>query len=71
MNLLGVVVNRINSQKADSVYGYNFAYGYGYEYGDSNDSQDKPGTTDTLELAEHDTDGPATKLSGGRPKRAA
>ncbi len=71
VNLLGVVINRINSQKTDSVYGYNFAYGYGYEYGDSDSPSGKPDMSDALELADRDAKGLETTLSGRRPKRAA
>lgn len=33
VTLLGIVVNRISSQKSDTIYGYGAGYGYGYGYG--------------------------------------
>lgn len=33
VNLLGVVINRLASEKADDYYGYGYGYGYGYSYG--------------------------------------
>jgi capsular exopolysaccharide synthesis family protein len=71
VNLLGVVVNRINSQKTDSVYGYNFAYGYGYDYGDSNTSKGGSDSADTLDI---DGDGPGrhdSQLNDNLGNRAA
>lgn len=71
VNLLGVVVNRINSQKTDSVYGYNFAYGYGYEYGDSDKSQANADATDTLDIEGHGTSRGESRLNDNPGKRAA
>ena len=65
VNLLGIVINRINSQKADSVYGYSFGYGYGYEYGDSDDSQ-KPDTGETVELDSRGLNDPGAISNGSR-----
>jgi len=70
VNLLGVVVNRINSQKTDSVYGYNFAYGYGYEYGESDFSQ-TPDSIDTLEIAGQEAGRRDSRLNDDLAKRAA
>jgi Mrp family chromosome partitioning ATPase len=33
VNLLGVVINRVGSDKNDTLYGYGTEYGYGYGYG--------------------------------------
>lgn len=71
VNLLGVVVNRINSRKTDSVYGYNFAYGYGYEYVDSGSSKNDSGSTDTLEIAGSSASHGDSRLNDTRGKRAA
>ncbi|HTM54318.1 MAG TPA: polysaccharide biosynthesis tyrosine autokinase [Pirellulales bacterium] len=40
VTVLGLVVNRIASQKENSVYGYNFAAGYGYGYEDESKPQE-------------------------------
>jgi len=48
VTVLGLVVNRIASQKENSVYGYNFAAGYGYGYGYEDES--KPQEAATVEL---------------------
>jgi len=71
VNLLGVVVNRINSQKTDSVYGYNFAYGYGYEYGNSDTSKGGSDPEDTLEIDGHGPGRHDSRLNDNLEKRAA
>lgn len=74
VNLLGVVVNRINSQKNDSVYGYNFAYGYGYEYADADGGAARPARkgSDGRENEEsNDEILGSSRLHTNRVKRAA
>ncbi len=53
VNVLGVVVNRIASQKEDSIYGYNFAsgYGYGYDEGEAASTEDVPSGTISMGAA--------------------
>jgi polysaccharide biosynthesis transport protein len=36
---LGVIVNRVGSDKSDAIYGYGVGYGYGYGYGYDRDTE--------------------------------
>jgi hypothetical protein len=52
VNLVGVVANRIDSEKNSNYYGYGYGFGYGYSYsyhseaGDKETDDDEPETLD-------------------------
>jgi capsular exopolysaccharide synthesis family protein len=67
VTVLGLVVNRIASQKENSVYGYNFAAGYGYGYED----EPKPEEAATVEMKENRSESAAVSGSETAIRRRA